>query len=59
MKFLLLIIVALLTGCAGSGENGAWTAQDTSAAFGAVNQGLDTYQRAQAIYYRQSYVPAP
>lgn len=60
---LLFLIPFLFVGCQGSGTGGSWTPADTAAAtsainsgFGAVNQGLQTYDRvANPQYYR----PAP
>lgn len=51
-KTLAIIILAatavlLFPGCAGSGENGSWTPQDTNAVIGGVNQALGTYDRYQ------------
>lgn len=51
--FLLLAMTACLSGCAGSGEGGSWTPQDTAAAMGTINTGLNTYDRYQhPEYYR-------
>lgn len=55
-----LLSISLLTGCAGTGEGGRWTPQDTAAAVGIVNDGLNAYDHARATYYQQPYyAPAP
>lgn len=51
-----LIAAGLFSGCAGSGEGGAWTPSDTAAAAGAINSTLGAYDRYQhPEYYRPSY----
>lgn len=56
MKKLLLLLPLILSGCAGSGPNGSWTPSDTSATVGAINQGVDVYNR---VSHPEYYRPAP
>lgn len=55
---IVLLVIAWLSGCAGSGENGAWTPADTRASIEAINGGIGTYEHARAAYHGQP-APAP
>lgn len=60
----IVLAVMLLTGCAGSGEGGKWTPQDTAAATDAINGGVNalnngyrTYDQIRNPQYYRPVVP--
>lgn len=64
--FMAAVLALSLVGCAGSGEGGAWTPADTSAALGTANQAYGLYDRYQnpaayrsngQMYYAPALVP--
>lgn len=58
IQLVLLFATLQFAGCAGSGQGGAWTPQDTAAVGNALNGGIDSYNRiAHPEYFYRPVVP--